>query len=60
MKAKFIKIQDTIVNTNDILSIYRHGQSVIIECKNDIHDIYFSSEFYAEQELNRIYAVLMK
>ena len=58
MKAKFIKIQDIIVNTNDILSVYTHGQSVIIECKNDVYDVYFSSEFYAEQELNRIYSIL--
>ena len=58
MKAKFIKIQDIIVNTDDILSVYTHGQSVIIECKNDVHDVYFSSEFYAEQELNRIYSIL--
>ena len=49
MKAKFIKIQDIIVNTNDILSVYTHGQSLIIECKNDTHDVYFSSEFYAEE-----------
>ena len=60
MESKFIKIKDVIVNTNDILSVYTHGQSVIIECKNDTYDVYFSSEFYAEQELNRINAILMK
>lgn len=58
MEAKFIKIQDIIVNTNDILSVYRHGQSMIIECKNETHDVYFSSELYAEEELNRIYNIL--
>ena len=58
MKAKFIKIQDIIVNTNDILSVYTHGQSVIIECKNDTYDVYFSSEFYAEEELNRIHNII--
>lgn len=58
MKAKFIKSQDTIVNVNDILSIYTHGQSVIIECTNDEHDIYFSSEQAAQEEVNRIYSIL--
>lgn len=58
METKFIKIQDLIINTNDILSVYTHGQSLIIECKNDTHDIYFSSEFYAAEELNRIYNIL--
>lgn len=60
MNAKFIKIQDTIVNANDILSIYRHGQSMIIECTNNEHDIYFSSEQAAQEELNRIYSLLNK
>ena len=58
MEAKFIKIQDVIVNTKDILSAYTHGQSLIIECKNYTHDIYFSSEFYAAEELNRIYNII--
>lgn len=58
MKAKFIKSQDTIVNVNDILSISRHGQSVIIECTNDEHDIYFSSEEAAEEEIRRIYSLI--
>lgn len=58
MKAKFIKSQDTIVNVNDILSIYTHGQSVIIECANYTHDIYFSSEEAAQEELNRIYSLI--
>lgn len=58
MKAKFIKIQDIIVNTNDILSVYTHGQSVIIECTNNEHDIYFSSEREAEEEIRRIYNIL--
>lgn len=58
MKAKFIKSQDAIVNINDILSIYTHGQSVIIECTNYTHDIYFSSEQAAQEELNRIYSLL--
>lgn len=57
-KTKFIKIQDTIVNANDILSIYRHGQSMIIECTNNEHDIYFSSEREAEEEIRRIYNIL--
>ena len=60
MESKFIKIKDVIVNAYDILSVYTHGQSVIIECKNDTYDVYFSSEFYAEEELNRINAILMK
>lgn len=58
MNAKFIKIQDTIVNVNDILSIYRHEQSMIIECTNNEHDIYFSSEREAEEEIHRIYNIL--
>lgn len=57
-KTKFIKSQDTIVNVNDILSVYRHGQSVIIECTNDEHDIYFSSEQAAEDEIHRIYSLI--
>lgn len=58
MGAKFIKIQDIIVNTKDILSVYTHGQSLIIECKNCTHDVYFSSEFYAAEEMNRICNIL--
>ena len=58
MEAKFIKSQDTIVNVNDILSIYVHGQSVIIECTNYNHEIYFSSEQAAQEELNRIYNII--
>lgn len=58
MEAKFIKSQDTIVNVNDILSIYTHGQSVIIECTNYNHEIYFSSEQAAQEELNRIYNII--
>lgn len=58
MKAKFIKIQDTIINVNDIRYIYRHDQSVIIECVNDEHDIEFYSEQAAQDEVNRIYSIL--
>lgn len=58
MKTKFIKIQDTIVNVNDILSIHRHGQLMIIECTNNEHNIYFSSEQAAQEEVNRIYSIL--
>lgn len=58
MKTKFIKSQDTIVNVNDILSVYTHGQSVIIECTNYNHEIYFSSEQAAAEELNRIYNII--
>ena len=58
MKTKFIKSQDTIVNINDILSVYTHGQSVIIECTNYNHEIYFSSERAAAEELNRIYNII--
>ena len=57
-KTKFIKCQDTIVNVNDIRSVYRWGQSVIIECANDEHDIYFASEQEAEEELCRIYSLI--
>lgn len=57
-KTKFIKCQDTIVRVNDIRSVYRWGQSVIIECDNDEHDIYFSSEQEAEEELYRIYNLI--
>lgn len=57
-KTKFIKSQDTIVNVNDILSVYTHGQSVMIECTNYTHDIYFASEQAAEEELNRIYSLI--
>lgn len=58
METKFIKSQDTIVNVNDILSIYTHGQSVIIKCTDDEHEIYFSSEQEAQEEVNRIYNIL--
>lgn len=58
MEAKFIKSQDTIVNVNDILSIYVHDQELIIECTNKTHSIYFASDSEAEGELNRIYNII--
>lgn len=58
MEAKFIKCDTVIVNVNDILSIRTCGQRLTIECTNNTHDIYFSSEHGAEEELSRIFSIL--
>lgn len=60
METKFVKCKNVIVNANDILSIRTHEQRLIIECTNKTYDISFESSHYAEDELNRIYAILMK
>lgn len=54
----FIKCKDVIVNTNDIKSVTGHGQYIFIECANNKHRIYFSSENEVKNELNRIYKIL--
>ena len=58
MSAKFIKCQDVIVNTNDIKSVSVNGQYLTIKCTDEDYDIYFSTEAYAIDELNRIYCIL--
>ena len=58
MEAKFIKIKNLIINSNTISSIRSHGQSLIIECANKTHNIYFTSDHEVEEELNRIYNIL--
>jgi hypothetical protein len=58
MSAKFIKCQDVIVNTNDIKSVSVNGQYLTIKCTDEDYDIYFSTEAYAMDELNRIYSIL--
>lgn len=58
MKAKFIKCKNVIVNSNDILSIKTSNQRLVIECTNKTNAVYFSSEFYAEEELNRIHNII--
>lgn len=58
MEAKFVKISNLIVNVNDILSIRTHGQSLLIECTNTTHRIYFASEVSVDEELNRIYNII--
>lgn len=58
MEAKFIKCENVIVNVNDISSIRTCGQRLIIECTNNTHDVYFSSERWAEEELSRIFSIL--
>ena len=54
----FIKCKGVIVNTNDIKSITACGQHIFIECSNNEHRIYFSSENEVKNELNRIYEIL--
>lgn len=46
------------MNTNDIKSVTAHGQYIFIECANNEHRIYFSSEDEVKYELNRIYEIL--
>lgn len=58
MEAKFIKCKNVIVNSNDILSIKTSNQRLVIECTNKTHAVYFSSDYEAEEELNRIYNIL--
>ena len=58
MGARFIKCQDVIVNTNDIKSVAVDGQYLTIKCTDEDYDIYFASEAYAIDELNRIYGIL--
>lgn len=54
----FIKCGSVIVNTNDIKSITGCGQYIFIECANNEHRIYFSSENEVQNELDRIYKIL--
>lgn len=58
METKFIKIRNLIINVNTIESIRTHGQYLLIECTNNTHNIYFTSEFEVEEELSRIYSIL--
>jgi hypothetical protein len=58
METKFIKIRNLIINANTISSIKIHAQSLIIECTNNTHSIYFTSDHEVEEELDRIYNIL--
>lgn len=58
MEASFIKVRDIIINVNTIESIRAHGQFLLIECTNNTHHVYFSSDFEVEEELNRIYSLI--
>lgn len=60
METKFVKCENLILNASDILSIRTHERRLIIECNSKTHVIYFASCRAASDELNRIYAVLMK